>query len=167
MTQAGDAEGVVFLGGGLVQGAEAGVVDLDSVDDTSLNKPALKHLCSVLPNRFKAGEGARLKQAWTGIMGFTADGLPLVGRIPQELSNTKVPEGASGQEWIAAGFSGYGMVNCWQSGRAVADMFSGHPTGTIDNNFPIELFECSQKRLKKMNVEDLWSVFAPPTRSRL
>jgi glycine/D-amino acid oxidase-like deaminating enzyme len=168
MTQAGDAEGLVFLGGGLVQGANVGIVDLGSVDDSDLNKPALKHLCSVLPDRFKAGEGATLKQAWTGIMGFTADGFPLVGRIPQELSNRKVVEGANGHEWIAAGFSGYGMVNCWQSGRAVADMISGQPTEANNDSFPSELFECSRKRLQSMSAEDLWSAFEPPsTKSRL
>lgn len=168
MTQAGNAEGLVFLGGGLAQGSEAGVVDLDSVDDTKLNKPALKHLCSVLPDRFRDGSGATLKQAWTGIMGFTADGFPLVGKIPYDLSNREVVEGASGHEWIAAGFSGYGMVNCWQSGRAVADMISGQPTGANDESFPNELFECSRKRLESMNIDDLWSAFGPPsTKSRL
>jgi glycine/D-amino acid oxidase-like deaminating enzyme len=168
MTQAGDAEGLVFLGGGLVQGANVGLVDLGSVDDSDLNKPALKHLCSVLPDRFKAGEGATLKQAWTGIMGFTADGFPLVGKIPQELSNGKLVEGATGHEWIAAGFSGYGMVNCWQSGRTVARMITEQSTGAIDDTFPSELFECSAKRLKDMNTEDLWAAFGPPsTRSRL
>jgi glycine/D-amino acid oxidase-like deaminating enzyme len=168
MTQAGDAEGLVFLGGGLVQGANAGVVDLDSSDDSDLNKPALAHLCSVLPDRFKAGDGATLKQAWTGIMGFTADGFPLVGRIPQALSNRTAVKDASGHEWIAAGFSGYGMVNCWQSGRVIADMISGPSTGTMDDSFPSDLFKCTKKRLESMTTEDLWSAFGPPsTRSRL
>ena len=68
MTQADDAEGLVFLGGGLGQAADAGVFDFGSVDDTSLSQPALKHLCSVLPGYFRAGEDTTLKQAWTGVM---------------------------------------------------------------------------------------------------
>lgn len=168
MTQAEDSEGHVFLGGGLTQGAEAGVVDLDRIDDTDLNEPALKHLCSVLPRCFKGGENTTLNKAWTGIMGFTADGYPLVGKMPEELSTKKLVESTTGHEWIAAGFSGYGMVNCWQSGRAVADMISKQSEVTSSYNFPDQLFECSKKRLESMNTDDLWSTVRPQsTRSRL
>lgn len=166
MTQANDAEGLVFLGGGVEQGSSAGSVDYDLIDDGSLNTPALQHLCSVLPKHFEAGDGAKLQKAWTGIMGFTPDGFPLVGRIPPELSPTKVVEGAVGQEWIAAGFNGYGMVHCWQSGRAIADMVTGKPKDTIDAYFPSEQFACSRERLERMDSEALRAEFyknAPTT----
>jgi glycine/D-amino acid oxidase-like deaminating enzyme len=170
MTLAGDTEGLVFLGGGLAQAANAGIIDFDSVDDSSMNKPALEHLCSVLPGYFRAGQGTVMKQAWTGIMGFTPDSFPLVGTLSKDLSGSKVVEGASGHEWIAAGFSGYGMVHCWQSGRAIADMVSGQPMEAINDYLPAELFECSRKRMESLDSEGLGSVFpksAPSVGSRL
>lgn len=171
MTQAGDAEGVVFLGGGVEQAKNAGVVELGVTDDSSLNEAALTHLCSVLPKRFEAGAGTTLKQAWTGVMGFTPDAFPLVGKVPQELSPTKVAEESAGNEWIAAGFSGYGMVHCWQSGRALADMVSKQPQESIDEYFPTEQFKCSRERLENMDMEQLRSQFvnnaSVATKSRL
>ncbi|OQO07968.1 hypothetical protein B0A48_06761 [Cryoendolithus antarcticus] len=161
MTQAGDAEGLVFLGGGAQQAKEVGVVELGVTDDSALNKPGLAHLCSILPNHFEAAEGTTLKQAWTGVMGFTPDAFPLVGKVPQELTPTKLSIGAAGNEWIAAGFSGYGMVHCWQSGRALADMISGQPQDTIDEYFPTEQFALSRKRLEGMNLETLRAFFVP------
>ncbi|KAK6430007.1 hypothetical protein LTR95_013844 [Oleoguttula sp. CCFEE 5521] len=168
MTQAGDAEGVVFLGGGAQQAKEVGVVELGVTDDSALNKPGLAHLCSVLPKHFDAGEGTTLKQAWTGVMGFTPDAFPLVGRVPQALSSTMPFSGTAGNEWIAAGFSGYGMVHCWQSGRALADMVSGQPQETIDEYFPTEQFALSHERLGGMDLEVLRSFFVqnPPEMRR-
>lgn len=159
MTQAGDAEGHVFLGGGVEHGASAGVVDLNRASDVELNAPALKHLCEVLPKHFAGGQGTVLKQAWTGVMGFTSDGFPLVGMLPRELSPTKIAQDAAGSEWIAAGFNGYGMVYCWQSGRAIAEMILGYPADTIDQYFPREQFECSIARLGRMDTASLESTF--------
>ncbi|KAK6442684.1 hypothetical protein LTR95_001097 [Oleoguttula sp. CCFEE 5521] len=164
MTQAGDAEGLVFLGGGAQQAKEVGVVELGVTDDSVLNKPGLAHLCTILPKHFEAGEGTTLKEAWTGVMGFTPDAFPLVGKVPQELTPTKLSICATGSEWIAAGFSGYGMVHCWQSGRALADMITGQPQETIDEYFPTEQFALSRERLEGMDLETLRSFFVqnPP-----
>nr|OQO24527.1 hypothetical protein B0A51_06144 [Rachicladosporium sp. CCFEE 5018] len=164
MTQAGDSEGLVFLGGGAQQAKEVGAVELGVTDDSALNKPGLAHLCSILPKHFEAGEGTALKQAWTGVMGFTPDAFPLVGMVPPELTPTKLSLGATGSEWIAAGFSGYGMVHCWQSGRALADMISGQPQKTIDEYFPTEEFALCRERFQGMELETLRSFFVqnPP-----
>ena len=171
MTQSGDADGHIFLGGGVEQGATAGVIDLDCTKDSEINKPALEHLCNVLPNHFKGGRGTHLKQAWTGVMGFTPDNFPIVGEVPRELSASKVSETACGAEWIAAGFNGYGMVHCWQSGRAIADMILKRPKEHIDQWFPREQFECSAERLERMDYQSMastWYMNAPQEiRSRL
>lgn len=171
MTQAGDNEGMVFLGGGVEQAASAGVVDFNMSSDSSLNEPALQHLRTILPKFFKAGEGATLRQAWTGVMGFTPHGFPVVGKIPRGLRSIEVVEGASGYEWIAAGFNGYGMVHCWQSGKAVAEMVLCQRQPLMNDDFPADLFECSSKRLEEMSFEGLEAEFhrnAPrAARSRL
>ena len=53
-------------------------------------------------------------------MGFTKDGLPLVGRVPEKAT------GRTGRgEWIAAGFGGYGTGYCYSCGKAVAHMLLG------------------------------------------
>ena len=55
------------------------------------------------------GEGARITHRWAGLMGFTEDFLPLVGRLP-------------GREamWVSAGYSGHGNVLGFACGEAVA-----------------------------------------------
>lgn len=61
---------------------------------------------------------------WSGIMGMTPDGFPLVGMLPQSITGRAPGEG----EWIAAGFNGNGMPQCWSSGEAIARMALGEPT---------------------------------------
>ncbi|CAL3969324.1 unnamed protein product [Diplocarpon coronariae] len=98
-------------------------------------------------------QAARLKSSWSGIMGFTGDGLPLVGNLTPGLTGRHGPG-----EWIAAGFNGYGMVNCWMSGVAVANMVLGRDA---ENSawFP-EVYQVSEKRLNEgMNVETAFGDF--------
>ncbi|RSL49187.1 hypothetical protein CEP54_012550 [Fusarium duplospermum] len=58
-----------------------------------------------------------MKKVWSGIMGFTADGFPMIGNL------SRATTGRTGTgEWIAAGFNGHGMDKCWLSGQAVARM---------------------------------------------
>jgi len=60
----------------------------------------------------------RVVRAWAGIMGFTADGLPLIGRIP----------GTPGI-FLAAGFNGGGFSWAAQVGKVVAAELTGAPHG--------------------------------------
>lgn len=160
MTQAAGESGEIFLGGGVEQASARGVPDFNVTNDAEINGPALDHLCTVIPRFFVGGVGTVLKQAWTGIMGFTPDGFPVVGRVPPELTGLRsVGKDAEGGQWIAAGFNGYGMVQCWQSGRAIADMILGVPDEVVDEYFPRELFECSTDRLQRMDFENLRDVF--------
>lgn len=64
------------------------------------------------------GGGVRVVRAWAGIMGFTADGLPLLGRS----------EAAPGLT-VAAGFNGGGFSWGAAVGKVVADMLCGRETG--------------------------------------
>ncbi|CAI6068824.1 unnamed protein product [Clonostachys chloroleuca] len=52
-------------------------------------------------------------------MGFSLGRCPLVGKLP----STSLP----GQKWVSVGYEGYGMVNAFLCGQALADMIFGHP----------------------------------------
>jgi len=63
------------------------------------------------------GDGELAVEAeWTGVLGFTSDGKPLVG-----------PLGAFGKPhvYVAAGFCGHGMPQCFGVAKAVALMLAG------------------------------------------
>ncbi len=64
---------------------------------------------------------------WSGIMGFTRDGLPLVGPIDA------VSGGSGGRVWLCAGFTGHGMSMAYRTAHlAVAAMLNG-----AENPFPL------------------------------
>ena len=63
----------------------------------------------------------KIEHRWSGIMGFSRDGLPIVGPMP---GNTTT--------WIAAGFTGYGLGMCWSIGKAVADALTENKSPYID-----------------------------------
>jgi len=61
--------------------------------------------------RFKGLEQVEIESRWSGIMGFSRDGLPLVGGIP-------------GQDnlLVGAGFTGHGFGFAWLAGRSLSNM---------------------------------------------
>ena len=60
----------------------------------------------------------RVESEWAGILGFTRDGHPLVGRLPCTLT-----EGSS--VFIGAGFCGHGMPYCFSVGRHLVELIAG------------------------------------------
>ncbi|KAF5314486.1 hypothetical protein D9619_011769 [Psilocybe cf. subviscida] len=83
-------------------------------------------------NNPKWGKG-RVKAAWSGILGLSADFMPWVGQVPQSVSGRASPlSGPSSEkpgvflappgEWICAGYTGEGMTHAWLSGRSLARM---------------------------------------------
>ncbi|KAL3952180.1 hypothetical protein ACCO45_013897 [Purpureocillium lilacinum] len=62
-----------------------------------------------------------LHRLWSGILGMTADQVPIVGELPASVSGRK----HEGGEWVAAGFNGYGMCQAWLCGQAIARMALG------------------------------------------
>lgn len=72
-------------------------------------------------------DGARVVARWAGTMGFSPDGLPLVGPLPGE-------EGLNGRVWFCGGFTGHGMSMAFETARgAVAAMLADR-----ERLFPIE-----------------------------
>ena len=66
--------------------------------------------------RFDGLESVQIESRWSGIMGFSRDGLPLVGAIP---GNDNI--------LIGAGFTGHGFGFGWLAGQSVATMITDAP----------------------------------------
>jgi glycine/D-amino acid oxidase-like deaminating enzyme len=141
--------GELFYGGGLEKGIDGGLRALGNPNDSDAQEDNFTafHLKTSLPQWFGLENwghddiDSRVKSKWVGVMGFTVDSLPFVGRVPVE--------GNKGEEWIAAGFNGYGMVNCWGSGKALAAMMLGQ---SPPETFP-ESYILTEERLAKMKVD--------------
>jgi glycine/D-amino acid oxidase-like deaminating enzyme len=112
-----------------------------SADDSFIASHSVAHLRSVLPRFFGKENLAswKLISSWSGIMGFSSDGLPLVGRLSLALTG-RLGEG----EWIAAAFNGYGMANCLMCGVALALMILGQK---VDDWLP-GAYDLSDHRLR-------------------
>lgn len=144
----------VMIGGGLFQSGKQGMDMVGVYDDGKLDAITLMHLEGVLPTVFRWGaeQGPgkrRVIKAWSGIVGFSADKLPLVGRLdpritqravqsssttfhaPSKMLPAEKDNGAGGVsavepgEWIAAYFCGDGMVWAWLCGTALGLMLAG------------------------------------------
>jgi len=91
-------------------------------DDSQVPRSTVDHLRSKLGAFLgrKPNVENRLISSWSGIMGFTADEDPLVGRLPQSITDRN-----GKGEWIAAGFNGMGMSLCIASGEAIACLVLG------------------------------------------
>ncbi|KAG1717800.1 FAD dependent oxidoreductase [Suillus lakei] len=117
--------------------------------------------------------GGRVKALWSGILGISADLIPWVGRLPRVASGRSEPPlssvvksekegvgervhvGAAPGEWIAAGYSGEGMVHAWLSGKALTEMMLGREVeGRLGEWFP-DIMRVTEKRWKKAKAENL------------
>jgi glycine/D-amino acid oxidase-like deaminating enzyme len=100
---------------------------------------------------------------------LTGDSMPLVGPLDANLTgrDRKVQkhDAESCGEWIAAGFSGEGMVWAWLSGAALGVMIAGgededlpeapgRPGGRLSEWFPRELL-VSKERMRSADVSNL------------
>ncbi|WPH04749.1 FAD dependent oxidoreductase [Acrodontium crateriforme] len=155
MTASGKS-GEIFLGGGLAQAEERGVGEIGNVNDDTNSPLALAHLGGILNSVSGIGKNAvqsHIKAAWTGVMGFTGDALPFVGKLPREASLRS----GSG-EFISAGFNGWGMSNAWLCGKHVADLIlQSRSIQPIPSTYVI-----SPDRLARLRAEDgakIWLKF--------
>ncbi|KAF3765419.1 DAO-domain-containing protein, partial [Cryphonectria parasitica EP155] len=172
----GGGGGEIMLGGGLFQSGKQGMDMFGVYDDSKTDAMTLMHLEGVMPTVFRWGAeapGRRVIKAWSGVVGFTADVLPLVGRLDPRLTKRQVTTKHSSSngdsvkpgEWIAAYFCGDGMVWSWLCGTAVGIMLAGsededlpkepgRPAGRLASWFPPEL-QANWARVKGMDIADL------------
>lgn len=73
------------------------------------------------------GVRGRVLARWAGTMGFSPDGLPLVGPVPVE----GIPDGSV---WFCGGFTGHGMSMAHKVAADAVDQMLGHGRG----DFPID-----------------------------
>ena len=172
---AGHSQGDLLLGGGFVRSSKQGIDMIGQSDDgTSLDGLMLAHLGGIFPAVFSPnwGGGAELRQAWSGTLGFTGDLIPFVGKLGKSLTGRTPPDavvagpgGKESGEWIAAGFSGEGMVWAWLTGTALGVIMSGReeddmaggpgwPAGRLQDWFPREI-HVSEQRLKSADLINL------------
>ncbi|KAH9850572.1 FAD dependent oxidoreductase [Lenzites betulinus] len=113
----------------------------------------------------------RTKAQWSGILGISADEMPWVGRVPKKLTGRSEPKPQQSKEtagadkahlalpgeWIAAGYTGEGMVHAWMSGKALAHMLLDRED-EIQGWFP-EVMRMTEKRWKEADVNNLFKRF--------
>lgn len=192
-------EGELLFGGGAVQGGRIALSELGVSDDSAYNMAMASYIQGALPeflgranwgaegvpNTPQAGEApppwasGRVKALWTGIMGFSTDLQPWVGRVPSDVSGRAVPMPthrpvtsasplekdaalqslADPGEWVSAGYSGEGMVHAWLCAHALALMLLGlEEEQSVPTWFPDE-FRLTKTRLRRATFERLMDKF--------
>ncbi|KAJ5786241.1 uncharacterized protein N7503_011453 [Penicillium pulvis] len=134
--------GTVVLGGtGTRSSSDMTSEDLITFDDSRYSDRLAQNstkeflgLCHQ-PDSASLRHGEGLDHAWTGIIGMTADGAPLVGPI----------EGLDGQ-WICAGFNGHGMAGIFTCAPGLAKLISG--LSWQDTGLP-ECFQFNTERIRR------------------
>jgi sarcosine oxidase, subunit beta len=86
--------------------------------DEQVTAPVLSGIARCLTRLFPAMERVNVIRCWSGIMGFTADGIPLIGQMP----------GSPGL-LVAAGFNGGGFSWGAIVGKVMADLIAGRNPG--------------------------------------
>ncbi|KAM0544370.1 hypothetical protein ACHAPJ_011829 [Fusarium lateritium] len=121
--------GYFFFGG-----EKATASDTLTADDSVGNPTSAASLKQQLPELFGLDpwSESRMVSQWTGVMGYTADGWPVVGQLPETITGR---EGAG--EWIAAGFNGMGMSMCVLSGESLAMTILGKETSDLPDSFKV------------------------------
>ena len=140
--------GDIVIGGGLTKTAEEGLYDYGNTDDTKLNNDVIEYLKSSTETFFGPSWGddhpdGRIRQSWSGVMGFSGDGFPLVGPMPAE-------EGL----YIAAAFQGHGMVNCFLCAKALTQIITDGADEKLDSWFP-RAYRMSESRFGAKFVDKL------------
>ncbi|KAI8716783.1 DAO domain-containing protein [Fusarium sp. LHS14.1] len=128
----------------IIGGESQELENLLTSDDSQVAASARDHISSIVPKIFLNADDVKTKKVWSGIMGFTADNLPMIGNLSSETTGR-----IGSDEWIAAGFNGHGMDKCWLSGQAVAKMALGEG---VPSWLP-ESFLVSEERLKACTLD--------------
>lgn len=133
--------GDIVIGGGLTHAAKEGLYEFGTTDDTTMDPVIVSYLHDSTQRYFGSNWGndhpdGRVRKAWSGIMGFSADGFPLVGPVPNEDSL-----------FIAASFQGHGMVLCLLAAQALTTIMRGDDVDELDRWFP-KAFRMTDERLK-------------------
>ena len=108
--------GDIIIGGGLTKTGAKGLFEFGTSDDSKCDPVIVKYLENCTADNYDGFWGdddpkGRVYKAWSGIMGYSADGFPLIGQVPEA-------EGL----YIAASFQGSGMVLSFSCAEALASI---------------------------------------------
>ncbi|KAL4916345.1 FAD dependent oxidoreductase-domain-containing protein [Aspergillus aurantiobrunneus] len=104
--------------GGVVVG-RAGTGRQATADDTSTDLPAQAHLRGFFHEAAaepKPGAADHIDYSWTGIVGFTQDGVPFVGELPCP---------GRSHQFVLGAYHATGMVKAFRASQAAAAMLLG------------------------------------------
>lgn len=106
----------------LIGGGRKNYIDLENdTTEDRINDPVQNTLNAYLKHRFPDVD-APVERRWAGIMGFSADHLPLVGLLPQ-----------MSRVGFAVGFTGHGLsLGAGTAERAVDLLLNGTSPGAVD-----------------------------------
>lgn len=142
-------ERVLILGGERsgTSGAEEGIWDdgpVNHVVGENLRR-ALSTAVKLRGDEYEEAERLEAKYEWTGIMGFSKDNYPWVGRVPPSLGGGGGEPGEESHLWISAGYTGHGMPTAARCGIRVAQMMMGK-----NKSFEMpEEYEMSEERAER------------------
>ncbi|KAF8584249.1 FAD dependent oxidoreductase [Ramaria rubella] len=131
-----DSKPLVILGGGRETGGPD--FELGVTDDSVLNPATSKTLHAFLI------PGGMPEMEWTGIMGYTKSGDPLVGPVIDTLNGVRF-EG----QYIAAGYTGHGMPRAFGCAEALVQMLVSdlrNETWKVPKWFPRHFLTTSRER---------------------
>ncbi|KAI1910437.1 hypothetical protein LOZ12_004657 [Ophidiomyces ophidiicola] len=149
--------GDIVIGGGFITGKDEGLHECGTVDDTVCDPVIMDYLTATTERFFGKNWGeddpaGRIRSKWTGIMGYSADGHPLIGEMP----------GDPGL-YICASFQGHGMALCFLCAQAFTSMIFGDDEKSIYTWLP-KAYKVTPERLQlKVNGEISHSATAPST----
>ena len=146
--------GDIMLGGGAAKAPNEGLLEWGETDDTITDEFISNYLEGCTKTYFGTSWGGddpegRLRKAWTGVMGYSADGFPLIGQVPNE-------DGL----YLAASFQGNGMVLCFEVARALVAMMNEEDEQELNRWFP-KAFRMTSERTKHKFRGKLHSKVAP------
>jgi glycine/D-amino acid oxidase-like deaminating enzyme len=143
--------GDIVIGGGLVKAKDEGFEEFGTTDDSTLNQDISTYLTGTTKRYFGENWGddnkdGRVRREWTGIMGYSGDGFPFVGKVPDMKEKNGGFKGGEGL-YVAASFQGHGMVLCWLCAKALTAIMNGREEGAgLQEWFP-DVFRVSERRL--------------------
>ena len=134
--------GDIIIGGCSTKGPSGGIEEFGTVDDTIVDTVIISCLRNCTREYFSQNWGedhpeGRIRQEWSGIMGYSVDELPFVGKIPDEKDL-----------FIAASFQGHGMVLCLLTAKALAHTMYKDPDEKLDDSFP-KAFYITRSRMER------------------
>lgn len=112
------ADGRLVIGGWRNRSFET-----EYTDDETPGEPVQRHLDAFLREQLRVSEReAAVEHRWAGIMAFSRDGQPLVGKVP-----------ASSRCYVAGAYTGHGNAYAIASAQVVSELIrhGGHPDADL------------------------------------